>query len=103
MTVLTEGYPFAFRVLGYLYWQEGGKGNITDLLDEYDRQLDEYVYEKIWAETSELDKKVLIAIATCDDQRVKVIRNELNMTSELFSVYRERLRRKGVIDTKEYG
>ena len=103
MALLTEGYPFAFQVLGYLYWLKGGKGNISDLLGEYDRYLDEYVYEKIWSETSELDKKVLIAIATCDDKRVKVIRNELNMTSELISVYRERLKRKGVINTKEYG
>lgn len=103
MALLTEGYPFAFQVLGYLYWLKGGKGNISDLLGAYDRYLDEYVYEKIWSETSELDKKVLIAIATCDDKRVKAIRNELNMTSELFSVYRERLKRKGVINTKEYG
>lgn len=46
---------------------------------------------------------MLIAIATCNDRKVKEIRNKLNMTSELFSVYRERLKRKGVIDTKEYG
>ena len=103
MALLTKGYPFAFQVLGYLYWQKGGKGDISTLLNEYDRYLDEYVYEKIWSETSTLDKKVLIAIAVSSDNSVRSIRKQLNMSSELFSVYRERLKRKGVLDTKEYG
>lgn len=103
MALLTKGYPFAFQVLGYLYWLKGGKGDVSDLLSEYDRYLDEYVYEKIWSETSELDKKIMIAIATSKDNSVKTIREILDMKSELFSVYRERLKRKGVINTKEYG
>ena len=103
MALLTKGYPFAFQVLGYLYWLKNGKGSISEILNDYDRYLDEYVYEKIWSETSELDKKVLMAIATCNDNSVRNIRKHLNMTSELFSVYRERMKRKGVIDTKEYG
>ena len=35
--------------------------------------------------------------------KVKELRDRLEMRSELFSVYRERLKRKGVIDTAEYG
>lgn len=31
------------------------------------------------------------------------MRGNLDMKSEQFSVYRERLKRKGVIDTREYG
>lgn len=103
MALLTKGYPFAFQLLGYLYWMKNGEGNISDLLGDYDQYFAEYVYERIWSETSELDKKVLMAIATCNDSSVKNIRKQLNMTSELFSVYRERLKRKCVIDTKEYG
>lgn len=103
MALLTKGYSFAFQVLGYLYWSKEGKGEISDLLSEYDRYLNEYVYEKIWSETSELDKKIMIVIATSEDNTVKGIRDKLKMKSELFSVYRERLKRKGIIDTKEYG
>lgn len=103
MTVLTKGYPFAFQVLGYLYWLKGGKCSISSLLNEYDHYLSEYVYEKIWSETSELDKKIMIAIATSENNSVKTIREMLNMKSELFSVYRERLKRKGILDTSEYG
>ena len=82
MTSLTKGYPFAYQVLGYLYWLHRDTKSL---------------------ELSELDKKILIEIATSGEYRIKNIRERLGMRSELFSVYRERLKRKGVIDTREYG
>ena len=72
-------------------------------MPEYDQYLEEYVYSKIWSELSELDKKILAEVATSGECRIKNIREQLDMKSELFSVYRERLKRKGVIDTREYG
>ena len=58
---------------------------------------------KIWSELSEIDKKILAELSVTEDNRVKTIREHLNMKSEQFSVYRDRLKRKGVIDIKEYG
>lgn len=103
MTSLTKGYPFAYQVLGYLYWLHRDTKSLEEILPEYDQYLEEYVYSKIWSELSELDKKILIEIATSGEYRIKNIRERLGMKSELFSVYRERLKRKGVIDTREYG
>ena len=103
MTSLTKGYPFAYQVLGYLYWLHRDTKSLEEILPEYDQYLEEYVYSKIWSELSELDKKILIEIATSGEYRIKNIRERLGMRSELFSVYRERLKRKGVIDTREYG
>lgn len=103
MAILTKGYPFAFQVLGYLYWENKDKKSLEEILPEYDQYLDEYVYSKIWSELSELDQKILEVISLEDETQVKKIREKLNMTSSLFSVYRERLKRKGVISTKEYG
>lgn len=37
------------------------------------------------------------------ETKVKNIRDKIEMKSELFSVYRDRLKRKGVIDTSKYG
>ena len=102
ITVLTKGYPFAFQVLGYLYWENREK-DIDDILPEYDQYLEEYVYGKIWSELSQLDKKILTEISLSGESRVVRLRERLEMKSELFSVYRERLKRKGVIDTREYG
>ena len=103
MTALTKGYPFAYQVLGYLYWNHRDTQSLEEILPEYDQYLEEYVYSKIWSELSELDKKILAEVATNGECRIKNIREQLNMKSELFSVYRERLKRKGVIDTREYG
>ena len=103
MTGLTKGYPFAFQVLGYLYWENRDCKNIEDILPEYDQYLEEYVYSKIWSELSSLDQKILMSISPDEELKVKELRDRLQMSSELFSVYRDRLKRKGVIDTREYG
>ena len=103
MTSLTKGYPFAFQVLGYLYWENRSTKNIDEILPEYDQYLEEYVYSKIWSELSEQDQRILLSISPDEGLKVKELRTRLQMSSELFSVYRDRLRRKGVIDTHEYG
>lgn len=103
MTILTKGYPFAFQVLGYLYWENRESKSIEEILPEYDQHLEEYVYGKIWSELSDTDRKILLELSECEDNRVKTIREHIGMKSEQFSVYRDRLKRKGVIDTREYG
>lgn len=103
MTGLTKGYPFAFQVLGYLYWENRDEKVLEEILPEYDQYLEEYVYDKIWSELSELDRKILVEMSVSGETRVKEIRERMDMKSELFSVYRERLKRKGVLDTSKYG
>ena len=103
MAALTRGYPFAFQVLGYLYWDNRKDHTLEDIMPEYDQYLDEYVYSKIWAELSSKDKEILSVISESGYQSVKDIREKLDMKPELFSVYRDRLKRKGVIDTRQYG
>lgn len=103
MTELTKGYPFAFQVLGYLCWENRGVKTLEEILPEYDQYLEEYVYDKIWSELSELDRKILVEMSASGETKVKKIRDSVGMKSELFSVYRERLKRKGVLDTGKYG
>lgn len=103
MAGLTKGYPFAFQVLGYLYWENRATKTIEEILPEYDQYLEEYVYSKIWAETSAKDQAVLIAISQSRETKVKNIREKLNMTSGEFSPYRDRLKNKGILDTRTYG
>ena len=42
-------------------------------------------------------------MAESGETKVKNIREHMGMKSELFSVYRERLKRKGILDTRNYG
>ena len=103
MARLTKGYPFAFQVLGYLRWENKGIKTLEEILPEYDQYLEEYVYDKIWSEFSDLDRKILVEMSESGETRVKEIRDKMEMKPELFSVYRERLKRKGVLDTSKYG
>ena len=103
MAALTRGYPFAFQVLGYLYWEHRDTMTLNEILPEYDQYLEEYVYSKIWLEMSEKDKEILQVLAVSGEIKVKNLREKLRLASEQFSVYRERLKRKGVIDTRQYG
>ena len=103
MADLTMGYPFAFQVLGYLYWNSRDAKTLDEVLPEYDRYLEEYVYSKIWSELSETDKQIVAVMAATGKTKVGEIREEVEMKPEKFSVYRERLKRKGVIDTSRYG
>lgn len=103
MTGLTGGYPFAFQVLGYLLWENKNIKTIEEILPEYDQYLEEYVYGKIWSELSELDRKILVEMAVNREKKVKKIRDGMGLKSEQFAVYRERLKRKGVLDTRKYG
>ena len=103
MATLTRGYPFAFQVLGYLYWEHRDTKTVQEILPEYDQYLEEYVYSKIWSEMSDKDKEIMQQLAESGEIKVKDLREQLEMSSEQFSVYRERLKRKGVIDTRKYG
>ena len=102
MAKLTKGYSFAFQVLGYIYWNNK-ESKIEDILPEYDQYLDEYVYDKIWSEMSEMDRKVVSAMAISGETNVSTLRELVGMTTSQFSVYRDRLKRKGIINTAQYG
>lgn len=97
----TKGYPFAFQVLGYLCWKE--KEHWTKILPEYGQYLEEYVYEKLWSELSEQDKQVLCAMTEAEDGKVITIRNITGQPSNQFSVYRNRLLKKGILISPAYG
>lgn len=101
MAKLTEGYPFAYQVLGYLCFKN--KTSYEKVLFEFDSCLEEYVYEKIWSETSSMDKAIMSAIAKSPSTKVASIREMANLDSNIFNVYRQRLLKKGVVKTPEYG
>ncbi|MBO5610104.1 MAG: ATP-binding protein [Eubacterium sp.] len=106
---LTLGYPYAFQVLGYLYWDQKDNPDMQDVIKQYDQYLEEYVYEKIWSELSFKDKDVVGGMVEelekSDSTMVKNsdLRERLGLSSGEMSVYRDRLVKKGLIDTSNYG
>ena len=101
MASLIKGYPYAYQVLGYLCYKR--QAHYSDVIDEFDAYLSEYVYDKIWSESSELDCHVLGAISKTESTKVEDIRRTISMESNAFSVYRDRLIKKGLIASPTYG
>ena len=94
-------HPFAFQLLGYLTWNNGGK--FRAVLPEYKQYLNEYVYNKIWTELSEKDRKILYGISEANDDSVQAIKEQLQISGNEWSPYRQRLIRKGIVDGSHRG
>lgn len=103
LAALTKGYPFAFQALGYLLWEHLPDCSFQTILPDYDTVLADSAYSKMWMEMSDRDREVCRSIANSAGNRTKDIRSLCGMDSSLFSVYRARLRNRGIINTMEYG
>ena len=101
MAELVKGYPYAYQVLGYLCYKK--QEPYSEVIDEFDAYLSEYVYDKIWSELSGKDRKAIAAIAEAENGKVEEVRDILNWSSGQFSVYRDRLMKKGLITSPKYG
>lgn len=101
MAGLVKGYPYAYQLLGYLCYKR--KCSYKEIIDEYDAYLAEYTYDKIWHELSEKDRKAAAALAKCKDGKTADIRNAAGFSTSEFSVYRDRLIKKGIVFPKMHG
>jgi len=95
MAKLTKGYSYAFQLLGYLTYEKGGKYEAA--MPMFKQYLEEFVYEKVWSELSNNDKKVLTVMAELKTEQVLEIRKALGWDTNHFNPYRSRLVRKGII------
>jgi hypothetical protein len=96
---LTNGYSYAFQVLGYCMIEKGCNfEEARVLLKQY---LEEYVYDKIWSELSEKDKSLISAIAESGTRKIKDVREKLGLASNEFGPYKKRLIRKGILSDEK--
>ena len=91
----------AYRIYN-VYYDYKDSLSLEEILAKYDDLLDDFVYRKIWQGLSEQDKNVILAI---EESKTKVsdICSKLKMTSQTFSKYRERLIKRGLIQTNQHG
>ena len=95
MAGMTKGYSFAFQVLGYWTYENGG--DYKKAMDKYLEYLEEYSYKKIWSEMSFKEKSILEVVSRVEGGKVAEIREKLGMKPNEFSPYRERLIRRGIL------
>ena len=99
----TKGYAFAFQLLGYLLYENNKTKLDEKLLTTFDVYMEEYVYSKIWALLSEVEKKIAIAFDSNKDVNTSLILEKTGYTKEYLSKYRDRLIKKGIIYSRERG
>ncbi len=99
----TKGYAYAYQVLGHLVFEKQNPKLDDNLYAKYDQYLEEYVYEKMYSELSANDKKILKAFTSDDINSVDNLLVKSKMKKNIFSVYRDRLIKRGIIESPEYG
>jgi len=101
MAKLTKGYSFAFQVLGHFTWKY--EGDYQKALPDYRHYLEDYVYEKVWSEMSLGDRKLALGTARSGDGKAKTIKELCSMTDSEYSVYRDRLLKRGILSANGHG
>ncbi|MBR6223348.1 MAG: ATP-binding protein [Lachnospiraceae bacterium] len=94
----TDGYSYAFQILGYIMYEMGKTEIDEDVLSEYKINLFEASYEKIWEEMSEGERKLVKTLSEMDgNPEVKDVRDKAEMDSNTFSTYRDTLVKSGIL------
>ncbi len=101
MARITKGYSFAFQVLGHFTWKNDGDSRKA--IPHFRQYLEDYVYEKIWSEMSEGDRKLAYGVATTETGKAKDIKAKAVMSDDEYSVYRDRLIKRGILDGSTHG
>jgi hypothetical protein len=101
MARCTNGYSFAFQLLGYLTWELRGFDEQT--IREYKAQLFDLSYDKTWKKLSPKDQHFAYGVASAQTSKVQDIRECLGLKSNQLSPYRRRLMNKGIIDKSQRG
>ena len=95
----TKGYAFAYQVIGYLFSKYK---NIKKIYNELDQYLSIYVYDKIWSKLPNNEKLFLKCFKT-DVLTTEEALRKVPYDNKSYDVYRDRLIKRGIINSKEYG
>ncbi len=101
MAAFTKGYSYAFQVLGYIMWDKDC--SMEDAIPLFDEKVTNYCYEKIWHDLSEKEKEIVSILTTDREIKTADIIKRIGCTQKVFSVQRDRLIKKGIIDGQERG
>ena len=103
LSKLTNGYAFAYQVLGYVMFEQDKKKIDKEVIKEFDSYLREFVYEKIYTDLPDVEKKIVNAIAKSSDGNIAEIMKMVNLNKLNISPYRDRLLKKGIVNKSGWG
>ncbi len=102
MAKLTNGYAFAYQVLGYIFYENNYKSINDSVIKEYDSYLWKNGYTKFWNELTKKEKDFVISMSLTKDNSKYEIINQKLISESNYSQYRKRLLEKGIIKINGY-
>lgn len=103
LSKLTKGYAFAYQVLGYILFDKKNKSINEDIINQFDTYLREYVYEKIYYDLSDMEKQIVLALASYENDKMSSIIEKTKIKKGNISQYRDKLIKKGVLINAGWG
>ena len=99
----TKGYAYAYQVLGYYLYELNKKKIDEQIMYYFDQQLEEFVYEKVYSELSDINQFILRAVDSDEKIKVSTLSKKLDKKSNYLSVYLTNLKNKGILVSPSYG
>ena len=101
MAKLTNGYAFAYQVLGFLFFESEKRTLDRDFIKQYDTYLWNNGYNKFWCDLTHTEKEFVMALAqSVSGSREDIIGSAFSKTN--YTKYRQRLLEKGIIKNDGY-
>lgn len=101
MAKITKGYAYAFQELGSLYFKKDAKDKLSDLIPDLKSELFAYSYEKIWEELSAEDRFLVKLLTEKEEYKREEVLVLMGEKSGNYSMYRDRLIKRGIIDSRQ--
>lgn len=101
MAKCTKGYAYAFQKLGALYFKKKDAENLENLIPELKAELFAYSYEKIWEEMTETDRFLVSLLTEKSEYKREEVLRLMGDKSGNYSMYRDRLIKRGVLEARQ--
>ncbi len=101
MAALTKGYAYAFQELGVLSFKKSQEETKESIIEALKTELFAYSYEKIWEELTEMDRYLLRLLTDKDEYKREEVLKLMGDKEKSYSMYRDRLIKRGIINTRQ--
>lgn len=101
MAKATKGYAYAFQELGVLYFKKKPSDTFEDVLPDLKAELFAYSYEKIWEEMTEADRFLARLLTEDKEYKREEILKLMGEKSGNYSMYRDRLIKHGILESRQ--
>lgn len=101
MAGITKGYAYAFQKLGSLAFKNLGREEPADPLPDLRAELFAYSYEKIWEELTDMERFLVSLLTEKEEYKREEVIARMGDKGSSYSVYRDRLLKKGIL-TQRY-